>query len=293
MAAQTLGRATLSRIIDIDPFALPFAFLLPEGNIDALRHESALLSPHHVDFETDTILLGLHSFVLRVGGLTILIDTCVGEHKPRPRRADWHERRASGYMERLAADGLTPADIDIVMCTHLHADHVGWNTRLENGKWVPTFPNARYVMGRHELDHWLAEEAVASNVHNHGAFADSVRPVLDAGLAEPVDDGFALSRGLDILPLPGHSPGQIGLLLNCGGGEQALFCGDAIHSPVQVFHPGWNSAFCHDPALAASQRRDLVTRAANDDLLLFPAHLRMADGMRVRRDGDDFRPIFS
>ena len=286
-----LGNATLQKIVDLDPFVLPFDLILPGCDMAELAGEAALLSPNHVDFGAQTILLSLHSFVLRVGGLTVLIDSCVGEDKPRPRRADWHERRYTGYLDCLAAAGLKPADIDIVLCTHLHADHVGWNTRLDNGRWVPTFPNARYVIGRTELAHWEQAEREAPGVHNHAAFADSVLPVVEAGMVERVDDGFALFSGAEILPLAGHSPGQIGLDLNCGDGRHALFCGDAIHSPVQVFRPHWSSRFCFDPGTAGDLRQSLLERAAEDGTLLFPAHLRGAFGMEIRRDGDGFRPL--
>lgn len=287
----TLGPASLTKIVDIDPFVLPFDFLLPGRDLGELAGEADLLSPHHVDFSAGAILLGLHSFLLRVGGLNILIDSCVGEHKPRPRRADWHDRHDTGYLDRLAAAGLSPNDVDVVMCTHLHADHVGWNTRFENGRWTPTFPKARYLMGRVELEHWQREEQKAPGAHNHGAYADSVLPVIEAGLAEIVDDGFSLLRGLEIVPLHGHSPGQIGLHLNCGQDGHALFCGDAFHSPAQVFRPHWSSAFCHDGEMAGRLRQSLLERSADEGTLLLPAHLRSAHGMRAQRQGGGFRPV--
>ncbi|WP_040608915.1 MBL fold metallo-hydrolase [Pseudooceanicola batsensis] len=287
----TFGAARIDKITDLDPFVLPATLLLPGRDLSELQGEAALLCPHHVDFDAGTLLISVHSFLLRVNGLNVLIDTCVGECKPRPRRADWDNRRATGYLERLAKAGVRPEDVDIVMCTHLHADHVGWNTRLEDGRWRPTFPNARYVMGLHELEHWQAEEAAAPGAHNHAAFADSVLPIVEAGLAETVTDGFSLSQGMDIIPLHGHSPGQIGLVLEGGGNGRAVFCGDAIHSPVQVFRPDWSSGFCHDPAQAAKTRKDLLERAAEEDLLLLPAHTRSAYGFRIRRDGNGHRPV--
>lgn len=287
----SFGSAEITKIVDIDPFVLPASLLLPGHDLDSLRHEAALLSPDHVDFDAGTLCISLHSFLLRVNGLTILIDSCVGEHKPRPRRADWHERWNTGYLDRLARAGVRPPEVDVVMCTHLHADHVGWNTRLENGTWVPTFPNARYVMGRDELSHWTAEEAAHPGQHNHDAFADSVLPVIAAGLVDPVDDGFALAHGLNITPLRGHSPGQIGLALNGGAAGHALFCGDALHSPVHVFRPDWSTAFCHDPAQAAATRRTLLAKAAAEEILLLPAHLRNASGMRITTEGSGYRPV--
>ncbi|MGB3503460.1 MAG: MBL fold metallo-hydrolase [Mesorhizobium sp.] len=287
-----LGTARLDKIVDLDPFVLDLDFLMPDAKIDVLEPHRALLEPDHVDFTSKTVLLGLHSLLLRSGGLTILIDTCVGEHKPRPRRADWHERAASGYLERLAAAGVQPADVDIVLCTHLHADHVGWNTRLDNGRWVPTFPNARYLIGREELAHWQAEEAIAPGQHNHGAYADSVLPVVVAGLVEKVDDGFEVGRGARLIGLPGHSPGQLGMCLDCGPKGKAFFCGDVVQTPVQVLHPEWSSRFCIDPALAEKTRIELFGEAAESNALVIPAHLRNAYAMRVSPLARGFMPTF-
>ena len=145
-----LGTATLHRIVDVDPFALPLDFLFPGARLEDLRHAHSVLMPHHVDFANGHVLLGIQSFLLRTANLNILIDSCVGEHKARTRRTEWHERSATGYIDRLAAAGVAPHEIDIVLCTHLHADHVGWNTRLESGRWV--------VVGSHEGDSLVRAE---------------------------------------------------------------------------------------------------------------------------------------
>jgi len=289
----TLGNAVIHRIVDLDPFALPLGFLFPGAELEMLRGEEAMLAPHHLDFATGNILLGVFSYLLQIGGRNILIDTCVGEHKQRPRRADWHQRTNTGFLAGLKAHGLDPQDIDAVLCTHLHADHAGWNTRLVSGRWVPTFPNARYLMGRGEAEHWAVVEQAEPGQHNHGIYADSVLPIIEAGLADYVEDGFELGPGLTIKPLPGHSPGQIGLCLCCQTGEKAFFCGDAVHSPVQVLQPDWTSAFCADKPMAIATRKQLFEAAADEGTILLPAHLRNAVGMRIRRLPDGrFRPDF-
>lgn len=287
-----LGGATLHRIIDLDPFALPLSFLLPGAEIEAIRHLEPVLAPHHVDFATGDILIGVQSWLLKAGGLTILIDSCVGEHKERPRRTDWHQRKGTGFLDRLKVAGVSPDEVDVVLCTHLHADHVGWNTKLENGRWVPTFPNARYLIGETELASWQATEAREPGVHNHGAYTDSVLPVIEAGLSETVTDGFQLSRGMRIETMAGHSPGQVGLCLDCRSHGQALFCADAVHSPVQVYQPGWASAFCSDREQAVATRLALLDRAAETGALLVPAHIRGAHGMTISREGAGYRPHF-
>lgn len=287
-----LGSATLQKIIDIDPFALGLSFLFPGATLDDLRPHAALLAPDHLDFGTGNLLLGVQSFVLRVGGLTILIDSCVGEDKERGRRKDWHQRTGTGYLAALRAAGVTPDDVDIVLCTHLHADHVGWNTKLENGRWVPTFPRARYTIGGKELSAWQEEEKRAPGTANHGAYVDSVLPIVEAGLVETVDGGFEIARGLTILPLPGHSPGQIGLDLDYGESRHALFCGDAIHTPVQLFKPEWTSAFCSNPQQAIDSRVGLLERAVEEGSLIAPSHIRTAMGFRVERCGCAYSPVY-
>lgn len=263
----------IQRIIEIDRFALDAGFLMPDADLaEVAMHKG--LAPNHIDFAAGQILLGVQSMLLRHGGLNILIDTCVGGCKERPRRAEWHRIAPQIYLSQLAAAGVTPDEIDIVFCTHLHADHVGWNTRLEDGRWVPTFPNARYLVSRTELDHWIAEEASAPGQHNHGSFADSVLPVIEAGLFDKVEDGFSLGHGMHIAPLPGHSPGQIGLELHRSGHAPVCFCGDAFHNVVQAHRPAWHSRFCHDPAQSTATRITLMDRSAQEGLVIVPSHIR-------------------
>ena len=292
MTMLQLPNATLERIVDIDPFRLPLSFLFPKASLERIEPHRAVLDPDHVDFGSGEVLIGVHSLLLRTGGLNILIDTCVGEHKPRPRRPDWHERADTGYLERLAAAGVRPHEVDIVLCTHLHADHAGWQTRLDNGRWAPTFPNARYLVGRAELDHVQALEAASPGAYSHGIYGDSMLPVIEAGLVETVEDGFEFAPGLRIETLPGHTPGQIGTCLDCASRGRAWFCGDAVHSPVQVFEPEWTSAFCEDPAQAVATRLSLFERVADGPDMLVPAHLRNAWGMRIRRGKSGLEPEF-
>lgn len=288
-APLTVDRVAVHRIVDIDPFALPLKLLFPDAAIDALAPQATLLEGRHVNFAAATVLLAIQSHLVRIGGRTILIDACVGEHKPRPARPEWHERAATSYLVNLAAAGCTPADVDLVMCTHLHADHVGWNTVLQSGRWVPTFPNARYITTQREVDH-RAQQASISQQADHGSFRDSVQPILESGLATMVDEGDEIAEGARIVALPGHAPGQIGLEMVVGS-ARLLFCGDAVHSPAQVVRPEWSSAFCHDALLAQKTRRALLQRCAGDNFLLLPAHLR-AGAMRISDHRDGFRPAF-
>ena len=282
-----LGDARVDVVADFDPFAIPAARIMPGRVLRELLPQRALLEPDHVDFARGEILLGMQALLLRIPGLTVLVDTCVGEDKERPVRPEWHRRTASGFLDRL---GVAPEEVDVVLCTHLHADHVGWNTRLLDGRWVPTFPRARYLVGRRELDYWRSRAAAEPGV-SHGAFADSVQPLLDAGLVDAVADGHELAPGLVLKPLPGHTVGQMGLWLERAG-ARAIFCGDAIHSPVQVLRPDWSSAFCTDAEEAADTRRTLLECAAEDGTVLVPAHFRNCGCTRIARDGEGYRPIY-
>jgi len=278
----------VDRIIDIDPFALPADFLFPSVTAENLKTAAAILPAGHVDFATGDILLAIQSHLIRFAGKTILVDTCVGEHKSRPLRAEWNQRSGTRYLSNLAAAGCRPEQIDFVMCTHLHADHVGWNTRLESGRWGPTFPRARYLMSQRELDQ-RAHESRQSAAANHGSFQDSVAPLLDADVVDVKKPGDQINDGTMIVDLAGHSPGQIGLKIAATARSPVLFCGDAIHSPLQVLFPDLFSKFCSDPALAIETRRRLLEHLVGESVEIIPGHLR-GRAMRISEKGGHFYP---
>ncbi len=277
-------------VIDLDRTELPIAKIFPEADRAQLAARRDFLEPLHVDLERDMILLTIQLFILRVGGRTILIDPCVGEHKERPVPADWNRREATGFLERLKLAGVHPDEVDVVFCTHLHSDHVGWNTRLIDGRWVPTFANARYLVGRSEMQHWLTLQKQSPN--RLYAFEDSVLPVVNAGQVDLVDDGYEPAAGLTLAPCPGHTPGQMGLHVHRGG-ERAVFCGDAIHSPVQVLHPELSAGLDTDRGQARVTRLKLLQELASNGGLLVPAHFRGTHRARIRAVGDGFFPDFA
>ncbi len=282
-----IGDVVVTAVADIDPFDIPLSRVMPMTSAPELAPFADILVPDHLTESFAELRLAVQNFLVQVDGLSILVDTCVGEHKPRPRLDIWNMRADTGFLDRLAATGIDARSVDIVFCTHLHADHVGWNTCLRDGRWVPTFPNAKYLFGRAEYDHWLTRPTA-----NHGSFADSVSPVVEGGLMELVDDGFSVARGVTLLPLPGHSPGQMGLLIDRGAGR-VLFCGDAIHSPLQVMLPHVCSAFCDAPHQAVITRLKILEEAADDGRILVPAHFRRSGRARINRHAHDaFRPVF-
>jgi glyoxylase-like metal-dependent hydrolase (beta-lactamase superfamily II) len=215
MPAAQYGTASVHRVADLDPFAIPLDFIFPGATIPALALHKDALAHAHVDFDNATVLLAIQSHLIRFCGKTILLDACVGGHKGRPLRPEWKERADTSYIANLAIAGCTPDDIDIAMCTHLHADHVGWNTRLESGRWVPTFAKAGYLMSQVEVDHRAKEVAQNPEV-NHSSYQDSVLPVLERGLVTLVQPGDEIVGGGTITALPGHAPGQVGLEIAAG-----------------------------------------------------------------------------
>jgi glyoxylase-like metal-dependent hydrolase (beta-lactamase superfamily II) len=288
----TLGALRVDGIDDLPVMDFPMATLLPQAMPADLDPMLPWLAPDHYTQATSTAHLAGHSILLRFGGRVVLVDTCVGCGKARPIRPAWHLREGRAYLDRLAATGVHPDQVDTVFCTHLHVDHIGWNTRLQDGRWVPTFPNARYLFGRTELGHWQSQVALRGEAAvNHGSYTDSVVPILEAGQADLVDDGHDLAPGMVLRGLPGHTPGQMGLFLD-GLDGRALFCGDAVHSPAQIARPDWSTAFCADAARASQTRVALVEEAAERGTLLVPAHFRGSGAVRVLRDAGSFRPAF-
>jgi glyoxylase-like metal-dependent hydrolase (beta-lactamase superfamily II) len=255
------------------------------------RHLSWLVPNHYVP-QKDALITSVHSWLIRTPRHTILLDACAGNHKDRPWWPRFHQLDTP-FLERLRAAGAAPEDIDLVLCTHLHADHVGWNTKLENGRWVPTFPKARYLFSRIENDHWNPEigDRRRQNPGRAGVYDDSILPVIEAGQAVLVEGEHEIDEGLVIRPAPGHTPGHVVLDLR-DGREGALFCGDVVHHPVQVYEPAWNSRFCEVPHKALGTRRRVLEHCAQSGALLFPTHFAAPHVAAIRAEGDAFRPEF-
>jgi glyoxylase-like metal-dependent hydrolase (beta-lactamase superfamily II) len=282
------GPFETTRIVELEGTFIPATTLFPDATTELVEATAAGQNPGMYDRASGLLVMSFHSFIVRTGNWTILVDSCVGNHKPRPRNPHWHELETS-YLSDLAAIGLKPDDIDIVMCTHLHADHVGWNTRLQNGGWVPTFPNARYLFGRKEVEHWRQVLASSeADMVNHGSWADSVEPIFQAGQAELVDEDQEVDDGVQLMPAPGHTPGNVMVKLEQRG-ERAYVTGDVIHHPIQVEHPEWSTCFCSDPQQSAETRQRTLATVAEQDAWLLPAHFPTPTATKIRHTGVGFR----
>ena len=292
MVEVKLGAATATRIEEsYEPnFEAPkfFADWTPEV---VKQHRDWLVSNHY-DAGSNFLKLSIHSWLLKIGVKTILIDTCVGNHKSRKHRPKW-DMMNTPYLDRMKAAGVTPDQVDMVMCTHLHVDHVGWNTRLDNGRWVPTFKNAKYVWSQEDFDFYSKlDKDPEKGPANGGSFRDSVLPVVEAGQVQMVKGGSQLDENLKITPAPGHTPGAIRIEFESRG-EKALFCGDILHHAVQVYHPEWNSFACLYQDNARKSRRAAIEHCAGSGALLMLCHFGAPFTCHIETKGTGFAPRFN
>ena len=291
MRMQRIGNVKVHRLADAGRVPLPVPRFFKSPDWAAIEREAEWLAPNHIDTAAQMILTSFHSFVVETPNFTIMVDTCIGNDKDRVGTKPFH-MASSDYLERLLVLGFAPEDIDYVMCTHLHADHVGWNTKLENGRWVPTFPNARYVFAKTEYDYWAKRCAERPDgPWQEASYFDSVLPVVEAGRADMVSSDFELDKGIHLEPTPGHSPGHV-VLHVVSGGREGLFTGDVLHHPVQAAHPEWVPVFCQDPEMAGKTRRRLLERVCDTPTVLFPAHFCAPTAGHIVSRGDAFRFAF-
>ena len=278
-----VGDLTIHRVIEQETSFVPALEMLPGLTPEVLAENRDWMRQAKALDEQDVLLLCFQSYVVKTPHHTILIDSCIGNDKPRPNRPKWNMKSDDTYMRGLNAAGFSVDDIDFVMCTHLHVDHVGWNTRLENGRWVPTFPRARYVIARQEYDHWFAENAKTEIP----PFADSVLPVVEARRHELVGNDHQIGDHVRIVPTPGHTPGHIAIAMGRGK-DDAVFSGDLMHSPLQTLYPELSIKFDADPAAAAKTRRGFLERYCDTDTLCCTAHFPSPSIGKIRRKGSAF-----
>ncbi len=284
-----VGDTRITRIEElIGPLFDPVMFF-PEYSAEVVAKHRDWIYPNHIDEDSGRIIASMHSYLIETPHHKILIDTCIGNDKERMPYRDWH-RMQTPWLANLKAAGVTPEQIDYVMCTHLHVDHVGWNTRLQDGQWVPTFPNAKYVFSEIEFEFWKSERNAENpevfNAVNNQTFDDSVLPIM--GLAELIEGEVDLIDDLlHISPAPGHTPGSITVTLSSAG-DKALFTGDICHHPIQVYEPHWNSAFCEIPDKAISTRKEVLEFCIESNAIMMPAHFGPSFTGHVQDAGGGF-----
>lgn len=282
MLEWQIGKVTVSRIEETEMAAVAgskHAFL-PQATPENLR-EMPWLYPHFVG-EDGTMKLSVHALLVRAPGINMVVDTCFGNDKPRALLG--RKPLQTAFLDTLASTGCAAEAVDTVVCTHLHVDHVGWNTRLEGDRWVPTFPNARYLMGRQEYEHWSNED----DPENQAILSDSVQPIFDHGLATLVEMDHRISPELRLIPTPGHTPGHVSVMIESEG-ERALITGDVLHHPCQFGRPEWSPVFDSDPDAGARTRRSVMDDVADAPVLVIGTHFAAPTAGHVLRDGNAFR----
>lgn len=293
-ASWTIGEVKLTRIVELSAERTP-EFGYRNLTTDEIL-EQTWLQPHFAT-EDGRLRSCIQAFVVETPTRRIIVDTCVGNDKPRSNAA-WNSLQGS-FLEDLAAAGYPPESIDTVLCTHLHVDHVGWNTRLENGAWIPTFPNARYLFGRVEWEHWSKEAAevvagdveteVAANVIETAAVnQDSIRPIIEAGLHELVESTHTICPEISLEPTPGHTPGHVSVVITSNGAN-AVITGDLMHHPIQVAMPHVASKFDHNVAHAQATRRQFIARYADSEVRVFGTHFAAPTVGQVVAVGDSWQ----
>ncbi len=277
----TIGEVRITRVVETE-VALPPQGLLPDASAEALEPHKSWLFPHFLD-EQGQFTLAIQALVVESSGQKILVDTCLGD---REMPYDMGER-GQDFLRELEAAGFPREEIDVVLCTHLHFDHVGWNTMKDGDRWIPTFPNARYLFARTEYDHWKAETAASGPGEHTFSFADAVVPIVEAGLANLVETDHELNGEIRLEATPGHTPGHVVVRIESGG-ESALITGDASHHPVQWAEPDWGMPADSDSKMAAETRRRLLTEHADQPVLVIGTHYGAPTAGHLIREGDGF-----
>jgi glyoxylase-like metal-dependent hydrolase (beta-lactamase superfamily II) len=273
-----IGDVTVTKIVELESLGRT-KFVLPQATPEEIKKLS-WLAPHLAD-EEGRLKMSIHSLLVETRERRILVDTCIGNDKQGRGIPVWNGL-ATPYLGRLAEAGYAAKTIDTVLCTHLHVDHVGWNTRLADGAWVPTFEKARYLFGRAEYDYWKTRR---EDPYETAVFDDSVKPVVDAGLVDFIQPCDRLCKEVSVFSTPGHSPGHLSVLIRSHG-EEAVLTGDVAHHPCQMAHIDWASTFDSDPVQSTHTRRELFSDLAGKPTLVIGGHF---NGGHIVKAGGTFR----
>jgi glyoxylase-like metal-dependent hydrolase (beta-lactamase superfamily II) len=281
MQKWRIGQVTVTKIVELEVTG-GSRFILPQATYEEIL-PIKWLQPHFAD-ERGRLKMSIHALVVETPERRIVVDTCLGNDKQGRRIPTWNNLQGP-FLADLAAAGYPRESIDTVLCTHLHVDHVGWNTMLVEGKWVPTFPKARYLMGRVEFAHWREQHERDDMT---AIFADSVKPVHDAGLADLVETDHRVSDEISLVPTTGHTPGHVSVLIRSQG-EAALITGDFMHHPCQIARPHWSSTADSDPDEARQTRERMLRELSERPVLVIGTHFAGATAGHIVRDGDAYR----
>ena len=279
MNTWQIGDLKITRIVEME-VAGGTKFILPAATPEAVLPID-WLAPHFMD-KDGQLIMSIHALIIETPERRIIVDTCLGNDKQRNIPA-WNMLQGS-FLQDISDAGYPRESIDTVLCTHLHVDHVGWNTMLVDGDWVPTFPNARYLMGEQEYHYWTED---ADSASFGDVIGDSVVPVFEAGLVDLVGMNYQLTDEIWLEPTPGHTPGHVSVHIKSKG-EEALITGDCIHHPCQIARPEWSSSADFDPQAGIVTRNNLLETYADQPILIIGTHFATPTAGHLKRDGDSY-----
>jgi len=279
-----IGSAIITPVFEIDAGQV-IQDGIPDATSEAVQ-QIPWLNPNYAD-ASGKLRAQVQAFLVDVDGKKIVIDACCGDGRERPGLPEWGHLQ-TGFMERFKKI-FQPEEVDIVLCTHMHFDHVGWNTTFVDSKWTPTFPNAQYIFSKREFDYWNGKPEKEMEDDRMG-FVESILPAHEAGLAKLVPDDYHITPSVSYIPTPGHTPGHVAVLIESNG-ESAVISGDALHHPCQIAHPEWGTPFDSDTEQANKSRRELLERFADTDTAFIGAHFPEPVAGKITRDGERFKLI--
>lgn len=274
MNSWQVGNVKITRVVEME-MAGGTRFILPDATPEAVL-PIKWLAPHFMT-EAGKLIMSIHALIIETGDRKIIVDTCIGNDKER-KIPSWSHLQTT-FLSDLEAAGYPPKDIDTVLCTHMHVDHVGWNTMLKDGKWMPTFQNARYLFGETEWQHWQME----SQDEFGDVLADSVKPIIDAGLADFVNVDHQICEEVSLVSTPGHTPGHVSVHI-ASDGEEALITGDFLHHPCQMARLDWSCSADHDKEKAKATRIDMLDRMSKSDTLVIGTHFAAPTAGYVKKN---------
>jgi glyoxylase-like metal-dependent hydrolase (beta-lactamase superfamily II) len=281
MLKWRIGDVSITKLVELEVTG-GSRFLLPQATKEEVR-PIAWLRPHFAD-EEGRLRMSIQTFLVQTPTRRIVVDTCLGNDKENRRIPHWNNLQTR-FLFDMAEAGYPRESIDTVLCTHLHVDHVGWNTMKVDGKWVPTFPKARYLMGRVEYEHWSTN---TTREDMRFVLADSVTPVLDAGLADLVETDHRICDEISLVPTVGHTPGHVSVHISSQG-EGALITGDFMHHPCQIARPEWATTADSYPDEGIRTRLSMFEKLAGTPTLVIGTHFSGVTAGRIVRDGEAFR----
>ena len=275
---SSIGDIRLAKVVDSLEPTSP-RFLYADKRKQDLDPHLEWLQPHFVDAQK-RMLFSLHMFLIQTSHHTIVIDTCIGNDKQNLEHAHWNGRQGR-FLHDLASAGCAPESVDYVFCTHMHIDHTGWNTRLQDGRWIPTFPNAKYLFNRREWEHWQVDPSLT----DQAVVEQNIVPIIEAGQVQWVENAWGIDDQVTLLPTPGHTPGHCSVHLRSNG-QEAIITGDMMVHPVQIAEPGWSQLADVDRALAIQTRTQFIDRYCDTATLILGTHFNTPTGIYIVSQGE-------